>query len=249
MAAAEGAGPRRDDERRGSCASIPTPTRRSCSPPGRTTCGAGRIPRADYPDGRSGYLRWRTALKKRHAEDVARDPRRRGLRRRDDRTGAGRSSARRASAATPRCRSTRTRSAWCSSQTQFDELIERLGHDKAVEVVAKTLAKMSEAGREVALGLPLSESGLAVVTGALSVGLRSTAYAGEPPTPSGEAPMLCSSCGAVNPSGSRFCMSCGTSLETTSEPISAPAPEPEPASSPRAARAGRARPRRPTGAG
>ena len=32
--------------------------------------------------------------------------------------------------------------------------------------------------------------------------------------------MLCPSCGAVNPSGSRFCMSCGTSLETTSEPIS-----------------------------
>ena len=42
--------------------------------------------------------------------------------------------------------------------------------------------------------------------------------------------MLCSSCGAVNPSGSRFCMSCGTSLEATPEPISAP--EPEPTSSP-----------------
>jgi zinc-ribbon domain len=46
--------------------------------------------------------------------------------------------------------------------------------------------------------------------------------------------MLCSSCGAVNPSGSRFCMSCGSSMETTpepapvSEPVSAPSPEPEP---------------------
>src|SRR5438128_2735897 len=29
------------------------------------------IPRASYPDGRSGYLRWRTALKKQHASDVA----------------------------------------------------------------------------------------------------------------------------------------------------------------------------------
>ena len=28
------------------------------------------IPRADYPEGRSGYLRWRTALKKQHAEEV-----------------------------------------------------------------------------------------------------------------------------------------------------------------------------------
>jgi hypothetical protein len=36
--------------------------------------------------------------------------------------------------------------------------------------------------------------------------------------------MICSSCGAVNPSGSRFCMSCGTSLEA--------APEPEPSAAP-----------------
>src|SRR5688572_3861041 len=30
------------------------------------------IPRADYPAGRSGYLRWRAALKKVHAEEVGR---------------------------------------------------------------------------------------------------------------------------------------------------------------------------------
>ena len=29
------------------------------------------MPRGSYPDGRSGYLRWRTALKKQHAEEVA----------------------------------------------------------------------------------------------------------------------------------------------------------------------------------
>src|SRR5690242_8086915 len=27
-------------------------------------------PRSDYPDGRSGYLRWRTALKAQHADEV-----------------------------------------------------------------------------------------------------------------------------------------------------------------------------------
>jgi len=127
------------------------------------------IPRADYPDGRSGYLRWRTALKKRHAEDVGGILAAEGY---DDATiarvqqivrkeGLGRDDAVQVH-----------EDALCLVflQTQFDELIERLGHDKAVEVVAKTLAKMSEAGREVALGLPLSEPGLSVVTGALSAG-------------------------------------------------------------------------------
>ena len=28
------------------------------------------LPRSEYPDGRSGYLRWRTELSKRHAADV-----------------------------------------------------------------------------------------------------------------------------------------------------------------------------------
>jgi hypothetical protein len=127
------------------------------------------IPRSDYPDGRSGYLRWRTALKKRHAEDVAEILAAEGY---DDATiarvqqivrkeGLGRVEAVQVH-----------EDALCLVflQTQFDELIERLGHDRAVEVVAKTLAKMSEGGREVALGLPLSASGLAVVTGALSAG-------------------------------------------------------------------------------
>ena len=127
------------------------------------------IPRSDYPDGRSGYLRWRTALKKRHAEDVAVILATEGY---DEATiarvqqivrkeGLGRDHAVQVH-----------EDALCLVflQTQFDELIERLGHDKAVEVVAKTLAKMSEGGREVALGLPLSEAGLAVVTAALSAG-------------------------------------------------------------------------------
>src|SRR4051812_27036533 len=28
-------------------------------------------PRSSYPEGRAGYLRWRTALKRQHAEEVA----------------------------------------------------------------------------------------------------------------------------------------------------------------------------------
>ena len=67
-------------QRRGSHGSTPTPPRPSSSPPGPTTSGAGRSPRTDYPDGRAGYLRWRTAAKKRHAAEVGRLLRRRRLR-------------------------------------------------------------------------------------------------------------------------------------------------------------------------
>ena len=56
--------------------------------------------------------------------------------------------------------------------------------------------------------------------------------------------MLCSSCGAVNPSGSRFCMSCGTSLETTVGADLRTGTGAGAGVGPRAARAGRARPRR-----
>jgi hypothetical protein len=124
------------------------------------------IPRADHPDGRAGYLRWRTALKRRHAEDVAAilsaegyDPatvaRVQGIVRKE---GLGRDAA---------VQTHEDALCLVFLQTQFDELIERLGHDKSVDVVAKTIAKMSDRGREVALGLPLSDEGAAVVAAAL----------------------------------------------------------------------------------
>jgi hypothetical protein len=127
------------------------------------------IPRAEYPDGRAGYLRWRTALKKRHAEDVAGILVGEGY----DEATIARVQAIVRKDGLARDEDVQTHEdALCLVflQTQFDELIERLGHDKSVDVVAKTLAKMSERGREVALGLPLSDAGMAVVGAALSSG-------------------------------------------------------------------------------
>jgi hypothetical protein len=127
------------------------------------------IPRGEYPDGRAGYLRWRTAQKKRHAEDVASIlvaegygeatvERVQAIVRKD---GLGRGGG-------PAVQVHEDALCLVFLQTQFDELIERLGHERSVEVVRKTLAKMSERGREVALGLPLSDAGAAVVTAALA---------------------------------------------------------------------------------
>jgi len=127
------------------------------------------IPRSEYPDGRAGYLRWRAALKRRHAEEVgsiladvnydqALIGRVQRLIRKD---GLGTEAA------------TQTHEdALCLvfMTMQFDDLITRLGPDHTVGVVAKTLAKMSDRGRELALALPLSELGMSVVTRALAEG-------------------------------------------------------------------------------
>ena len=52
-------------------------------------------------------------------------------------------------------------------ETQFGELTDKLGDDHMVEVVVKTLRKMSPAGREAALGLPLDDDALRIVGRAL----------------------------------------------------------------------------------
>jgi hypothetical protein len=126
------------------------------------------VPRAEYPDGRAGYLRWRTAQKKRHADDVAGILAAEGY----DAATIGRVQAivRKEGLGHGDAAVQTHEDALCLVflQTQFDELIERLGHERSVDVVAKTLAKMSARGREVALGLPLSDAGAAVVREALA---------------------------------------------------------------------------------
>jgi hypothetical protein len=113
------------------------------------------LPRDAYPDGRQGYLKWRTALKRRHADEVA-----------DLLAGVGydRETIERVQAIVSkrglgRDAAVQTHEdALCLVflETQYDELIERLGDDKAVDVVRKTLAKMSPDGRARAASLTFS---------------------------------------------------------------------------------------------
>jgi hypothetical protein len=124
------------------------------------------LPRTDYPDGRSGYLRWRTALKARHAEEVGEILVRGGyepseiervqriIRKQDLRTDPA---------------TQVHEDALCLTflQTQFDELAAKLGDERTVEVVRKTLAKMSDQGRAEALALALPPSEVALVEQAL----------------------------------------------------------------------------------
>lgn len=112
------------------------------------------LPRDSYPEGRAGYLRWRTALKARHAEDVGQIlaesgygpeliARVQGIIRKEG------------LASDPAVQTHEDALCLTFMQTQFFELADRLGDDKTVDVVRKTLAKMSTQGQEEALRLPL----------------------------------------------------------------------------------------------
>ncbi len=122
--------------------------------------------RTDFPDGRAGYLRWRTALKARHADDVATILIARGY----DADAVDRVQRIILKQSIKTDPATQTHEdALCLTflQTQFSELADKLGDDKTVDVVRKTLAKMSDAGRTQALGLVLDPAERALVERAL----------------------------------------------------------------------------------
>ncbi len=123
-------------------------------------------PRSAAPAGRAGYLRWRSAQKQRHAaevaailtevgwdvaaiEDVERLVRKEGL-------GAD-------------IRVQVHEDALCLTflELQLDELLDRLGAEQAVEVLARTARKMSPAALAAAGSLALSERGRAALERAL----------------------------------------------------------------------------------
>ena len=69
---------------------------------------------------------------------------------------------------TARGRSRATVDSYARDLTQFAELADRLGDDKTVDVVRKTLAKMSDRGRAEALALPLGAQERELVERALA---------------------------------------------------------------------------------
>jgi hypothetical protein len=125
------------------------------------------IPRDDYPRDRAGYLRWRTALRRQHAEDVAGIMRDAGY---DDeaiarvqaivrKQGLGRD---------PAVQVHEDALCLVFLETQLDELADRLDEDKMVDVLRKSAAKMSPAGLDAALAVPYSERGGALLRRALA---------------------------------------------------------------------------------
>lgn len=107
------------------------------------------LPRASHPAGRAGYLRWRRALHDLHASEVGRILTAVGY---DDETIARVQAivAKRDLAHDPEVQTLEDALCIVFVETQLPEMRDRLGHDKIVAVVRKTLAKMSPRAIEIA---------------------------------------------------------------------------------------------------
>ena len=108
------------------------------------------LPRSDYPEGRTGYLRWRRAQRERHARDLAAilDEAR------VDGSVASRATqivTKRGLGSDPEVQTFEDAVSLTFLETELQPVLDRLDDDtKAADIVAKTLAKMSAAGREQA---------------------------------------------------------------------------------------------------
>jgi hypothetical protein len=126
------------------------------------------IPRDDFPRDRGGYLRWRTALRRQHAAEVAEIMRR---------SGYGDASIERVQAIVAKKGLGRDpdvqvhEDALCLVflATQFDELAAQIDDDeKMIAILRKTAGKMSPAGLAAAGSLPLSPAGAELLGRALA---------------------------------------------------------------------------------
>ena len=125
------------------------------------------LPRDDYPEGRAGYLRWRTTLKRRHAEDVGAILADMGygpesverVQRIIRKEGLGRD---------PQVQVHEDALCLVFLQTQLDDVAGQLGDEKTIDVLRKTARKMSGEGLAAAAGLSYSPSGRRLLEAALA---------------------------------------------------------------------------------
>jgi hypothetical protein len=113
------------------------------------------IPRNSYPEGRQGYLEWRRRLHEYHAAELRQILEREGY----EEATIGRAEAivRKSNLWTdPDVQALEDALCLVFLETEVAELAAKLDEAKMVEVLRKTLRKMTERGKEAALGLTLS---------------------------------------------------------------------------------------------
>lgn len=126
-----------------------------------------RSPRTSYPEGRKGYLRWRSDQKRRQAQEIqvmlaeAGYPEATG-----DRVGAIVAKQDRTTDPVVQVHE----DALCLTflELEFDDLAERLGDDQIVDVLRRTATKMSREALVLAGTLDLGPEGAALLARALA---------------------------------------------------------------------------------
>ena len=126
-------------------------------------------PRGTYPDGRAGYLRWRRDLHEFHAAEVAEllagegyepdliERVQRLVRKRDLKAGTD-----------PEVQVLEDAICLTFLEAEFAELADKLEPDHMVDVLRKTLVKMSDAGKAAAAGVALAPREQALLERAVS---------------------------------------------------------------------------------
>lgn len=124
-------------------------------------------PRSAYPEGRSGYLRWRTARKKQHADDVADILAEVGYDASEiERVGA--IIRKQGLGSDPQVQTHEDALCLVFLATQLDETLDKLDDDDhRIDVLRKTAAKMSPEALEIAGGLDYSPGSAALLGRAL----------------------------------------------------------------------------------
>jgi hypothetical protein len=125
------------------------------------------LPRASYPEGRAAYLRWRTALKKQHAEEVAAILVEVGY---DEATiDRVQRIIRKEGLGTDPAEQTHE-DALCLVflETQLASTVDDLGDERMLDVIRKTAAKMSDRALGLVGDLPMRPSDRALIAQALA---------------------------------------------------------------------------------
>ncbi|WP_221391788.1 DUF4202 domain-containing protein [Dyadobacter sp. NIV53] len=128
--------------------------------------GRWEIARSSYPEGRVGYLKWRSDLSKFHAQKAAEIL---------QTVGYGQSDIDRVKEiiqkqklkADQEVQTMENALCLVFLEFQYDDLISKLSEEKMIDVLRKTWNKMSEPGRNAALSMQYSDNGKALLSKAL----------------------------------------------------------------------------------
>ena len=125
-------------------------------------------PRSDYPDGRAGYLRWRAAAKRAHADEVGELLAAEGYDQ-DQVERVGSIIRKEGLGVDPVVQTHEDAVCLVFLDTQLVDVADKVGDDQMVEILARTIPKMSPRGVAAATGLDLGERGAGLLARAASI--------------------------------------------------------------------------------
>jgi len=126
-----------------------------------------KSPRSDYPDGRSGYLKWRKDLQKFHAQLLAEIMTSAGY---DDETIAQATDLilKKCFSKDPQGQILEDAACLLFLEFEFGKFAAKTDRDKTIHILQKTWGKMSESAQKFALSLPMAPNEADLINSALN---------------------------------------------------------------------------------